>query len=133
MNITTKKFLKNPEVHLYPIAYPNPFPYLGSMPNIKFNYLYRDSGNYKKSNSVIFANPEGIELSDLEAMIKTKLIWDTWFYAEQWNLPEIFTGIVDFRVDPTWHEFENIAYTDEPSGSTFTLIDFIDIINNLNR
>jgi hypothetical protein len=103
------------------------------MPNIKFNYLYRDSGNFKKFNSVIFANPDGIELLDLHAVIKSKLIGETWFYAEQWNMPEIFTRIVDCRVDPTWHEFENIAYTNEPSGSTFILIDFIDTINNLNR
>jgi hypothetical protein len=76
------------------------------MPNIKFNYLYRDSSNYKKFKSVIFSNPDDVELSELEALIKSKLIDETWFYADQWNLPEIFTDIVDFRIDPTWHEFE---------------------------
>ncbi|MBB3057130.1 hypothetical protein [Mucilaginibacter gotjawali] len=95
------------------------------MPNIKFNYLYRDSGNYKKFISVIFSNPDGIKLSDLEAFIKTKLIDETWFYAEQWNLPEIFTDIIDFRVDPTWHKFESIEYTDEPADNDFIVRDFI--------
>lgn len=98
------------------------------MPNIKFNYLYRDSGNYKKFISVIFANPDGVDISQFEALIKSKLIWETWFYAQQWNLPEIFTNIIDFRVDPTWHEFEGIEYTDEPADSCFNLIDFIDLI-----
>jgi hypothetical protein len=95
------------------------------MPNIKFNYLYRDSGNYKKFISVIFSNPDGIELLEFEALIKSKLIWDIWFYAKEWHLPEIFTDIVDFRVDPTWHEFEGIAYTIEEPNTALDLEEFV--------
>ncbi|HAL83405.1 MAG TPA: hypothetical protein DCO83_15170 [Mucilaginibacter sp.] len=102
------------------------------MPNIKFNYLYRDSGNYKKFNAAIFSNPIGIDLSKLESLIKSKLIYETWFYAEEWKLPEIFTDIVDFRIDPTWHEFESIEYTDEPSVDSVNLIAFIDLIKKSN-
>jgi len=98
------------------------------MPNIKFNYLYRDSGNYKKFNTVIFANPAGIDLSTLESLIKSKLIDETWFHAEEWQLPEIFTDIIDFRLDPTWHEFESIEYTDEPADDNFNLIEFMELI-----
>jgi hypothetical protein len=98
------------------------------MSNIKFNYLYRDSGNYKKFNSVIFSTPDGVELSELEALIRSKLIWETWFYAEQWNLPEIFTDIVDFRVDPTWHEFESVAYTEESEDADISLGDFMALL-----
>jgi hypothetical protein len=83
------------------------------MPNIKFNYLYRCSGNYKKFTSIILSNPDDVELSELETLIKSKLIWETWFYAEEWKLPEIFTDIVDFWVDPTWHEFESVEYIEE--------------------
>ena len=95
------------------------------MPNIKFNYLYRCSGNYKKFISVIFSNPNEVPVSELEILIKSKLIWDTWFYAEAWQLPEVFTDIVDFRVDPTWHEFECIEYTDEAANATADLENFI--------
>jgi hypothetical protein len=98
------------------------------MPNIKFNYLYRCSGNYKKFISVIFANPDGIKLSELETLVKSKLIWDTWFHAEAWQLPEIFTDIVDFRTDPTWHEFESIEYADEPANSSISFTEFIELI-----
>ena len=98
------------------------------MPNVKFNYLYRCSGNYKKFTSVIFANPANIELSELETLIKSKLIWETWFYAEEWKLPEIFTDIVDFRIDPTWHEFESVEYTDEVPNTSLTFQDFISTI-----
>jgi len=86
------------------------------MPNIKFSYLYRDSGNYKKFTSIIFSNPNNIDLSIVEDLIKSKLIWDQWFYADEWKLPEIFPDLCDFRIDPTCHEFENVEYTiDEPN------------------
>ena len=98
------------------------------MPNVKFNYLYRCSGNYKKFTSVIFSNPDEFDLTELEALVKSKLIWETWFYAEEWKLPEIFTDIVDFRVDPTWHEFEDIEYTKEASNTSTSLTEFIELI-----
>lgn len=102
------------------------------MPNIKFNYLYRDSGNYKKFNAVIFANPTGIDLSILESLIKSKLIYETWFYAKEWKLPEIFTDIIDFRVNPTWHEFESVEYTDGAADVSFNLIEFMELIKKSN-
>ena len=100
------------------------------MPNIKFNYLYRDSRNYKKFSSVIFSNPAEIDLPKLEALIKSKLIGETWFYAEEWKLPEIFSDIVDFRIDPTWHEFESVEYTDEDADVGTSLAAFMGITTN---
>ena len=91
------------------------------MPNIKFNYLYRDSRNYKKFGSVIFANPTNIELAEVESLFKSKLIYELWFHANEWNLPELFPEYLDFRIDPTWHEFENIEYTNEPENAPFNL------------
>jgi hypothetical protein len=98
------------------------------MPNVKFNYLYRCSGNYKKFTSVIFSNPDEFDLTELEALVKSKLIWDTWFYAEEWKLPEIFTDIVDFRVDPTWHEFESMEHTNEVANTPLNIEEFITAI-----
>jgi hypothetical protein len=104
------------------------------MPNIKLNYLYRCSGNYKKFTSIIFSNPDDIKLSALETLIKSKLIWETWFYAEEWKLPEIFTDIVDFRIDPTWHEFEGVEYTNEDANTMISLTAFVGAIkkNQMN-
>jgi hypothetical protein len=99
------------------------------MPNIKFNYLYRDSGNYKRFNSVIFANPDNIDLLELEVFIKSKLIDETWFYANEWNLPEVFTKIIDFRIDPTWHEFESVGYTVERASRNTELNKLMEILN----
>jgi hypothetical protein len=58
------------------------------MPNIKFNYLYRDSANYENFNSVIFKNDLFICIEELEILTKFKLIYGEWFYADQWKLPE---------------------------------------------
>ena len=100
------------------------------MPNIQFNYRYRCSGNYKKFISVVFANPGGVELAELEKLIHSKLIYGEYFYAAQWQLPEVFTDIVDFRVDPTWHEFESVVYIDEAEDAGGSVAGFMGIIRN---
>jgi len=83
------------------------------MPGIKFNYLYRDVANYKKYGFVICPNPDNMGLSEIEILIRSKLIDGEWFYADEWGLPELFLETVDFRVDPTWHEFEGMEYSNE--------------------
>ncbi len=98
------------------------------MPNIQFNYRYRCSGNYKKFISVVFANPDGVALPELEKLIQSKLIYGEYFYAAQWQLPEVFTDIIDFRIDPTWPSFESVAYTDEASDTGISLAEFMGII-----
>ena len=95
------------------------------MPNIKFNYLYRDSGNYKKFHSVIFSNPTNIDLSVLENLIKSKLIDSTWFYADEWRLPQLFFETQHFSIDPTWHEFEGIEYVEESSDQILAIMEFM--------
>ncbi len=102
------------------------------MPNIKFSYRYRDSGNYKKFVFVIFANPNNIKLSELDALIKSRLIDDTYFYAEEWKRPELFTDYIDFKIDPSWHEFESVEYTDESSNTPLDLSGFINVIKLTN-
>jgi len=101
------------------------------MPNIQFNYFYRCSGNYKKFISVIFSNPGNIELSELETLIKSKLIYGEYFYATQWQLPEVFTDKIDFRIDPTWYEFESVAYTDAAADSGISLAGFTEVVGGI--
>ena len=83
------------------------------MPNIKFNYRYRDAANYKRHGFVIFSNPDNIELSEIETLIRAKLIDGEYFYANEWSLQELFLKTFDYSVDPTWHEFESVEYTDD--------------------
>jgi hypothetical protein len=101
------------------------------MPNIKFNYLYRDGANYKSFNTVTFENDHPFSLEDLKALIKSKLFDGQWFYADQLKVPEIFLSTFDFKIDPTWHEFESIEYSNEPANSAFTLTEFVGILKSL--
>ena len=77
---------------------------------------------------MVFANPDNIDLSEIENIIRDKLIEETWFYADEWKLPELFLDTFHFRVDPTWHEFESIECTDEAPNSPISILEFIDAV-----
>lgn len=64
---------------------------------------------------MILANPDNLELSEFENLIRAKFIDGIWFYADQWGLPELFFDWVDFREDPTWHQFEGIEFVSYPT------------------
>ncbi|OFX62415.1 MAG: hypothetical protein A2066_10050 [Bacteroidetes bacterium GWB2_41_8] len=73
---------------------------------IRFNYLYRDSGNWKKFGSKLFSNPENLSLSEIEQKIRQNLIDQEFFYPDQ-------VGIKKFRFhryldDYSWYEFESV-------------------------
>jgi hypothetical protein len=101
------------------------------MRNIKFNYLYRDGGNYKKFNSIVFDNPQNIELSKLENQIHSKLIFQHWFYADQWQLPDLHFDTWDNELDHTFHEFESVEYTDEAADSGMDIASFMNILQTV--
>jgi hypothetical protein len=84
------------------------------MANIKFSYLYRDSFNYKNYGYAVFANQANTTPEELEVLIRSKLIYGEWFYANEWQVPDLFPASFDPYNDPTWHEFESITVTDEP-------------------
>lgn len=98
------------------------------MPNIKFSYLYRDSGNYKNYSHVVFDNPYNIDLKCLELLIKSRLIDGSWFYAERWQLPDLHFNDWNNTLDHTFHEFESIAYTSEAANHSLSLKLFIQLI-----
>ena len=93
--------------------------------NIKFSYCYRDSSNYKKHGFLIFANPMNVELEYMAALIQSKLVDETWFYAKDWLLPDLRSSCFDYDLDPTWHEFESVVYTEEEPNDTITLNEII--------
>ncbi|TSJ43587.1 hypothetical protein FO440_05190 [Mucilaginibacter corticis] len=103
------------------------------MANIKFSYRYRDSCNYKNYSYVVFSNPQNATLQHLEELIRSKLIYGEWFYANEWQLPDLFTNHFDPYDDPTWHEFESIAYTDEPPNTSKKLAELICCINEIEH
>jgi hypothetical protein len=48
-----------------------------------------------------------------------------WFYADEWELPELFFDTFHFRIDPTWHEFESVEYSEEVANAEINLDELI--------
>jgi hypothetical protein len=73
---------------------------------IRFNYLYRDSANYKTFGHKLFSNPELLTKDEITERIRQNLIDTEFFYPES-------VGIRKFkfhrnRDDYSWYEFESI-------------------------
>jgi hypothetical protein len=74
--------------------------------NIRFNYLYRDSGNWKKFGHKDYSNPDNLTIEDTERQLRQCIISSEFFFPEQ-------AGITKFRFhryhdDYSWYEFESL-------------------------
>ncbi len=81
--------------------------------NVKFNYLYRDAGNYKKFGEIIFTNLNSERLDKIERLIRENLIESEFFIPEKWNIPRLSFGTFSSELDHDFHEFESLKTTDE--------------------
>lgn len=83
--------------------------------NIKFNYLYRDAGNYKTYGSVIFLNTDGLAIEQIEHALQAKLIDNVFFDPKILDVPILsHSGFAyDSTIDHSWNEFESLEQTDE--------------------
>ncbi len=81
---------------------------------LRFHYLYRDSGNYKKFGYRDYANPENLSIEQAENHIRKYLIDREFFYPEQAGIPKFrFHRYLD---DYSWYEFECIETIDGNRG-----------------
>jgi hypothetical protein len=99
------------------------------MTNIKFNYLYRDAGNYKKWASIVFSNPQRLELKSLTSSFGKAFPEENLFIAHQIRVPEVFFYVRGNATsdDHCFHEFYTVEETSEPSNDQHsrTIGDFI--------
>jgi|ERR1700732_1394536 hypothetical protein len=81
--------------------------------NVKFSYLYRDAGNYKKWADVVFSNPEALGIELINKSLKHAFMQDGLFIAHQIRLPEIFPFTRDEATsdDHCFHEFDAVEPT----------------------
>ena len=61
------------------------------MRNMKFSYLYRDGGNYKKWAAIVFSNPDGLTLDAVTKALMSVFLQDGLFIAHQIRIPEVFS------------------------------------------
>ena len=104
------------------------------MPNIKFNYLYRDAGNYKIHSSIIFNNPENLSLSSIEIEIKKSLIDEEFFNPIKFRVPKLINDEFDFDfgLDHNWNEFCSVNETEELPNDNRSIKEFIIEISQTN-
>lgn len=58
--------------------------------NVRFEYLYRDAGNFKNWGEVVFANPRNICADHVAAMAEKALRIDNlYFVASEVNVPDL--------------------------------------------
>jgi hypothetical protein len=86
---------------------------------IRFHYLHRESGNWKKFGSKKFSNPEQLTLEEIEKKIRENLIDQEYFYPDQ-------VGIMKFKFhqhldDYSWYEFKSVEMLDNIDTSTKVL------------
>jgi len=73
---------------------------------IYFNYLHRDSGNWKKFGSKKFSNTEQLTLEEIEQKIRENLIDQAYFFPDQVGIKKFkFHRYID---DYSWYEFDSI-------------------------
>lgn len=83
------------------------------MPNIKFRYLYRDAGNYKKRGEVVFRNPDELSCNFISKVLRERFMVDGLFIAHQIRIPDSFfyTRGEANSDDHCYHEFDKIELT----------------------
>lgn len=76
--------------------------------NVAFEYTYRDAGNNKLSNAVIFTNRNNLDIAEIESKIQRALIDGQWFIAQEIGLPVLRFDTPDPELDHDWHEFDGL-------------------------
>jgi hypothetical protein len=98
---------------------------------IQFNYLYRDSGNWKKFGSKQFSNPDQLTIKEIEQKLRENLIDGEYFYPDQ-------VGIKKFKFhrhieDYSWYEFESFELIENIDTSMKELKSISDFLLNLRN
>ena len=79
---------------------------------IQFNYLHRNSGNWKKFGSKLFSNPEQLTIAEIKQRIRENLIDQEYFYPDKVGIKKFkFHRYLD---DYSWYEFELVEIIDIP-------------------
>lgn len=91
--------------------------------NIKFSYLFRNTGNYKSFGFVVLSNPGGRNPQEIDADLRRLLIDGAYFYPEQLQLP-----VLDDGEEGMWHEYENVEIAKENLTDARTVEELIALL-----
>ncbi len=86
--------------------------------NIRFEYLYRDAGNFKSWGELVFSNPHNINVNLVKALAENVLIDQAYFVASKANVPDLHFNEYNDQLDHNWHEFHTVAQTEEVTNDS---------------
>jgi hypothetical protein len=98
------------------------------MTNFCFHYLYRDASNYKNWGEIVFKSAENANLEELENRIRSMLIDEKFFTAEEVGIPTLYFKDWSRLQDVTWHEFSGLSSTASPSTVTGSIESLIALL-----
>lgn len=102
---------------------------------IKFNYLFRDCGNYKYWGEVVLQNDSDQPLEIVEAEIREKLDCDCYFLPSEFRFPTLFFDGAGYRVEieNAFYELHCLEATDEEPNDIHgrTLTQFLSEIKEM--
>jgi hypothetical protein len=96
--------------------------------NIRFNYLYRDGGNYKVWGSEVFSNPDLLLFDCIDEGIRKSLIDGEFFDLKYWKVKRLKHDDWVPELDHTWNEFESIEMSVEEPTVDSSITEFLDKI-----
>ncbi|WP_228236016.1 hypothetical protein [Allomuricauda sp. M10] len=91
--------------------------------NLKFEYLYRDAGNYKQFGELVFSNPNNLSAEEADLKLRAKLIDKEYFYPSQVGVPKFDQS--DFEFDSEWYEFSRFSLTNQNLTESISIETFI--------
>jgi hypothetical protein len=81
--------------------------------NIRLEYLYRDSGNFKKWNDIVFSNCDKISAEIAIEEIRNNLEEGLYFRAEDIGVNDLHFDEFNPLLDHHWHEFHSCSETED--------------------
>jgi hypothetical protein len=88
--------------------------------NIRFEYLYRDAGNFKNWGEVVFSNPNEVPADAAALMAEKVLIDHAYFVAGRAGVPDLHFSECNEELDHSWHEAHAFLSTDEQPTDAWT-------------
>lgn len=81
--------------------------------NIRFEYLYRDAGNFKNWGELVFSNPHNINVDIVTSTAENQLIEKSYFVASKASVPDLYFKEFNEQLDHGWHELHRFVISEE--------------------
>lgn len=102
---------------------------MSQLNNIKFEYMYRDAGNYKQYGETVFGNPENLSIDSVKNKIVESLIDNEYFDPSVWGIDNIAAYPYDPELDHDWYEFNDVNLSNSEPTDDRTIGEFLDMIS----